>query len=82
MKKATTRKRTTPKKSVVVAPSAPVAREIARSSAAQHLPVEEQPQSKEQAATQAGLFLHTDDRWSTAYFDQGDLHCAERELFG
>jgi hypothetical protein len=41
-----------------------------------------QPQSKAQAATQAGMFLHTDDAWSQAYFDSNDLHNLERELFG
>ena len=50
--------------------------------AVQPEPIEQQPQSKQQAATQAGLFLHTDDAWSLAYFDPKDLHCTERELFG
>ena len=45
-------------------------------------PIQKQPQSKQQAAAQAGLFLHTDDQWSQAYFNTGDLHCEERELFG
>ena len=31
---------------------------------------------------QAGVFLHTDDQWSLAYFNCDDLHCVERELFG
>jgi hypothetical protein len=44
--------------------------------------VEKQPQSNLQAAQQAGIFLHTDDAWSLAYFSDGDLHCEERELFG
>jgi hypothetical protein len=30
---------------------------------------------------QAGVFLHTDDRWSLAWFNSDDLHCVERELF-
>jgi len=50
-----------------------------------HAPSEngqQQPQSKLQAAKQAGLFLHTDDEWSMAYFNPKDLHSAERELFG
>jgi hypothetical protein len=41
-----------------------------------------QPQSKAQAATQVGMFLHTDDAWSQAYFNSNDLHDLERELFG
>jgi len=44
--------------------------------------VAKQPQSKNEAAVRSGLFLHTDDKWSLAYFDSGDLHCEERELFG
>lgn len=40
------------------------------------------PQSKKQAAVQAGLFLRTDDSWSAVYFDANDLRCIERELFG
>lgn len=45
-------------------------------------PVLKQPQSKQQAAVKAAVFLHTDDQWSQAYFNDGDLHCLERELFG
>jgi hypothetical protein len=45
-------------------------------------PVEKQPQSKQAAAKQAGMFLFTDDKWSLNYFSDGDLHCEERELFG
>jgi hypothetical protein len=41
-----------------------------------------QPQSKAQAAAAAGVFLHTDDAWSLAYFDPNDLHNLERKLFG
>jgi hypothetical protein len=41
-----------------------------------------QPQSKQQAAVKAGMFLYTDDAWSLRYFDDGDLHSMERELFG
>jgi hypothetical protein len=41
-----------------------------------------QPQSKAGAATAAGVFLHTDDAWSLAYFDTNDLHNLERKLFG
>ncbi len=44
--------------------------------------VAKQPQSKQQAAVQSGMFLYTDDAWSLRYFNVGDLHCADRELFG
>jgi len=49
---------------------------------AKRQPIQKQPQSKTQAAVQGGMFLHTDDQWSLAYFDSGDLHCEEREFFG
>jgi hypothetical protein len=44
--------------------------------------VARQPQSKKEAALKAGMFLHVDDKWSLAYFNEGDLHCMERKLFG
>lgn len=44
--------------------------------------VERQPQSKEEEAVSAGMYLYTDDSWSLRYFQDGDLHCLERELFG
>ena len=40
------------------------------------------PQSLEKAATQAGMFLYTNDAWSLRYFDANDLHSLERKLFG
>ena len=40
------------------------------------------PQSLEKAATQAGMFLYTNDAWSLRYFDPNDLHSLERKLFG
>jgi hypothetical protein len=40
------------------------------------------PQSLEKAATQAGVFLYTNDAWSLRYFDPNDLHSLERKLFG
>jgi hypothetical protein len=43
--------------------------------------VRQVPQSKTKAASQAHMFLRTDDQWSKAYFDPNDLHCLERELF-
>jgi hypothetical protein len=50
-------------------------------SAPKPVPLQKQPQSKNQAALQTGMFLHTDDKWSLAYFDSNDLHCEEREFF-
>jgi len=44
--------------------------------------IAKQPQSKQQAAVQAGMFLYTNDAWSQRYFNKGDLRCMERELFG
>jgi len=41
-----------------------------------------QPQSLSDAATEAGMHLYTDDTWSQRYFNPGDLHCLDRELFG
>jgi len=45
-------------------------------------PIKQQPQSKQQAAKQVGMTLHTDSAWSDAYWDPNDLHCQERILFG
>jgi len=58
------------------------ARKSAHASSAAKLPAGKQPQSMQQAANQVGMFLHTDDAWSLAYFDDNDLHHLERELFG
>jgi hypothetical protein len=44
--------------------------------------VAQQPQSKQQAALEAGMFLQTTDAWSETYFDPNDLHFLERQLFG
>jgi hypothetical protein len=44
--------------------------------------VSKQPRSEKDTALQAGIFLYTDDNWSAAYFNDSDLHCMERELFG
>jgi hypothetical protein len=44
--------------------------------------VVKQPQSLSDAATAAGMYLYTDDAWSQRYFNPGDLHCLDRELFG
>jgi len=44
--------------------------------------ISKQPRSEKDAALQAGIFLYTDDNWSADYFNDGDLHCMERELFG
>jgi hypothetical protein len=40
------------------------------------------PASKQQAASSAGMFLSTDDKWAAKYFDPGDLHSVDRQLFG
>ncbi len=45
-------------------------------------PINKQPQVKQQAAVTNGMFLYTDDAWSLRYFDENDLHCKEREVFG
>jgi pyruvate/2-oxoglutarate dehydrogenase complex dihydrolipoamide acyltransferase (E2) component len=45
-------------------------------------PLMAQPQSKQQAALTASVFLYTNDSWATRYFDPNDLHGLERELFG
>jgi hypothetical protein len=50
--------------------------------ARKHRTLEQQPQNKQVAAEKAGMFLHTDDAWSAAYFNPDDLHNLERELFG
>lgn len=80
MKKTTVKKKAAPKKRAAAAKkTSPVA---AAAPTGTTEPLEKQPQSKLQAAVQAGIFLHTDDQWSVAYFNSGDLHCEERELFG
>ncbi|MDR3636038.1 MAG: phospholipase D-like domain-containing protein [Isosphaeraceae bacterium] len=38
--------------------------------------------SKQQLAVSAGWFLSTTDQWAAPYFNPGDLHCVDRELFG
>lgn len=81
MKKPTAAKKTAQKNTAAHAVNATVVKKTTNSSTTPYTPVGKQPQSKEQAATQAGVFLHTDDAWSLAYFNPGDLHCAERELF-
>lgn len=53
-----------------------------KTSKTKEAPVQNQPQSNTQAATQAGVFLHTDSAWSDAYWDSNDLHYEERILFG
>jgi hypothetical protein len=82
MKKATAKKKRPTKKKAAPAKKASHAKKAAPASPVNTPPVEKQPQSKQKAATQAGVFLHTDDQWSLAYFNSGDLHCEERELFG
>ena len=60
---------------------ASAAGKAARSRSARPPRVAKEPQSQQIAATQGGMFLHTDDAWSRAYFDANDLHFLERELF-
>jgi hypothetical protein len=43
--------------------------------------VTQPPASLSDAADAKGMFLHTDDGWSRAYWNPADLHCVERELF-
>ncbi|HEV7509489.1 MAG TPA: phospholipase D-like domain-containing protein [Thermoanaerobaculia bacterium] len=38
--------------------------------------------SNQQQAVDAGWFLSTSDRWVQPYFDENDLHCVDRQLFG
>jgi len=77
-------KKATAKKKPKAAPARKASRikKVATASKGGTPPLERQPQSKLQAAAQAGLFLYTDDGWSLAYFNSSDLHCEERELFG
>ena len=82
MKKTNTPLKTVQSRKAVPTAKAPATAKAAKASTTPPAPVEKQPQSMEKAATQAGVYLHTDDRWSQAYFDSNDLHCAERELFG
>jgi hypothetical protein len=70
------------KKKATRAKTSRAAKKTAAAHRARRAPLESQPQSKEQAAQKAGVFLQTNDAWSLAYFDPKDLHCEERELFG
>ena len=80
----TAKKKTTPKKTV--AKKRPAQSQKAAVSNAGSPPgpgpIIHQPQSKQAAAVQAGIFLQTNDAWSEVYFDPSDLHFLERELFG
>jgi hypothetical protein len=85
MKKRTISKKTSRAKRHAHAREAASAASVQRaaSSSAKKKPlVSTQPRSKRDAAVQAGMFLFTDNNWSAAYFDNSDLHCMERELFG
>lgn len=44
--------------------------------------VTKQPRSKQAAAEKNGMFLYTNDSWSTRCFDPNDLHFLDREVFG
>lgn len=43
--------------------------------------LQKQPQSKQQAAVTAKMFLFTNDIWAKRYYDPNDLRFMERELF-
>ncbi len=77
MKKKASKKKLPTKKTVSALKKASASAHAAK----QHL-INKQPQSKQQAAIAHGMFLYTDDAWSLRYFDQNDLHCKEREVFG
>lgn len=77
MKKKASNKKTPAKKT-----TAATKRVSASARATKQFLVNKQPQSKQQAAVANGMFLYTDDAWSLRYFDQNDLHCKEREVFG
>lgn len=57
-------------------------KKVAKAGKSSPAPIEKQPQSKQQAAQDAGMFLKNDDSWSNACWTDGDLHSKERELFG
>ncbi|MDR3474962.1 MAG: phospholipase D-like domain-containing protein [Devosia sp.] len=38
--------------------------------------------SQQAAAAKAGMFLYENGDWARKYFDSGDLHCEDRQLFG
>jgi PLD-like domain len=44
-------------------------------------PKANKPASKQQAAAEAGWFLSTSDKWVAKYFEPGDLHAVDRQLF-
>jgi hypothetical protein len=75
MSKTSGKKKTTARKSAGSAKTAPA-------QGSKRQVVTKQPQQKQKAAVQSGMFLYTDDAWSLRYFDQNDLHCKEREVFG
>jgi hypothetical protein len=83
-KSAAAKKLVSAKKSTAAKQAARTAspRPVTSSSARKKPLVGKEPRSIQRAAVQAGVFLHIDDTWSTAYFNVDDLHCMERELFG
>ena len=57
--------------------------QLAAGNSANNVPLlAKQSPLKRQAAVSGGMFLHTDDAWSLAYFAKKDLHRKERVLFG
>jgi len=75
-------KKASKKKMAVKKTTSATKKESATASAPKQHMVNKQPQSKQQAAVAKGMFLYTEDAWSLRYFDQNDLHCKEREVFG
>ena len=78
------------KKAITKKSTAKIAKKAAKKVTSEYAPkgkvsggkVAKQPQVKQQAAVAHAMFLYTDDAWSLRYFDQNDLHCKEREVFG
>jgi hypothetical protein len=82
MPKSKGKKAVTPASAPLQAATDPVTASPAAQPPASQPLVTSQPQSKQQAAVNKGMFLYTDDAWSQRYFDPNDLRHLERELFG
>jgi hypothetical protein len=76
------RKAPTTKSSKKKTTKRPAASAQSRGSSTKKPLISKQPQLMQQAAVKSGMFLYTDDAWALRYFNTGDLHCEERELFG
>lgn len=83
MKKPKKKNSATIRKHAVKTATSTAAKQPASAQATGKTPlVAAQPQFKQQAAIQSGMFLYTNDNWSNAYFNDSDLHSLERKLFG